>query len=1157
MNSSKGKAKQKQTNLSRALASSNRLSIVQARFFENLSSGEIRRSAPTLIRHRHFEKALSPNRDGYKNIYAAHTPKIGIEKCVAWCLGLLDAHKSSLDFFITAQDQLLEHLLAQQLDAALEIVNAIDANTGVSAWSVSLHGTLLTMIRPEERHGYISKVISSAAENGFFKSLTYHLTNRFDDPETLLSESRFFELNIKRSFVGGLLHFLMYKLVPYNVEFTYDFEEILNFEKDSSPVDIYLCLIDFVSLHINTSDDGIRAICKRTISDLRRNFHHQTLDDLAVAYGLERPSTIDEISMRVVDLYTSGRYSEVCDQLEISPKLILQFGLVEIWAKSLARIPERKPVFLHSILTALRDIVTKSENYEKSRALLLAYCHALSAFKWFREMRYLLERETRFYSDETNSKIREYSLLLSHLSTPAKLQAIVDRGFIKAHEARDLVPVDSVTAHLFERMRSIDELLVASDDLKQIESARSLKFQATWYISRGRYKEAVPLLENLVHSSDHRISHDASRALVEAYRSLGNIEKAASVYVDAVLANIHLLSVFDTRGLCEACKEIIKSSTSVASPITLSLHSRFIGDSFDAALKYSFECYLGNNGIQSPVDLLHKIKEIDAKILYFLRYVCTPEVMKLYLFFDSPQQIEQCRIDVCKALLIRFEGDEDLIFEIKDRTRRLITRDAATQVHSSRIYSDANFLTGSSSTAFRALYERHAQLRLQDFSQWEDERILQKVCGIFNDDPNLIKGAHTVHVENLVLNEKNSVFLKLIKLMRDEFVFGEKGLNVYLSTRIRHGHFPNTLRKPLLENFLLATKSTDTAGLKLGKEAIDKLKLPPNTISFIEINLVDFNVELNKLIDEVNDHWLRIFTIDQDLSGLGKDAEIKKSLLNYSVTVVESFHLEQQLASGASYPDFVSLASRWLWARTEQNLEEVRSKISTQASKRVREMLEGLERSTTHKFGIDNLGAFPDALARARTGLAQAFEVVEGWFTRARSASIKNFELFVPVQIASAALNIQIDLEDNSGIIWSGSMLSPLVDAFYIFFENAVFKSKLEKDALDIRVQAGVFNDALEISVSNKCAEILDVKQANRELDRYRSPGESRKVVHAAQGEGGSGFFKVWRLLLKDMSVTADMHIDFVDAEKFQVKIVIPKSDFEKVCANADITSRG
>lgn len=35
---------------------------------------------------------------------------------------------------------------------------------------------------------------------------------------------------------------------------------------------------------------------------------------------------------------------------------------------------------------------------------------------------------------------------------------------------------------------------------------------------------------------------------------------------------------------------------------------------------------------------------------------------------------------------------------------------------------------------------------------------------------------------------------------------------------------------------------------------------------------------------------------------------------------------------------------------------------------------------------------------------------------------------YLLAQIASAALNIEIELEDNSGIVWSGAMLSPLVD---------------------------------------------------------------------------------------------------------------------------------
>src|SRR5690606_3841669 len=136
-------------------------------------------------------------------------------------------------------------------------------------------------------------------------------------------------------------------------------------------------------------------------------------------------------------------------------------------------------------------------------------------------------------------------------------------------------------------------------------------------------------------------------------------------------------------------------------------------------------------------------------------------------------------------------------------TRRLVLQEAANQVHSSRIFSDANLLRGPSSSAFRALYERFIALRSHDFSSSKDEEAFHDFLKILQRDPLLLKNAHTLHIQDLVLNEKNSVFLKLIKLVRDEFTFGEKGLNVYLSTRIRHGHFPNTIRKPLLDNGLL------------------------------------------------------------------------------------------------------------------------------------------------------------------------------------------------------------------------------------------------------------------------------------------------------------------------------------------------------------------
>ncbi|WP_155643685.1 hypothetical protein [Burkholderia cepacia] len=1160
MKSGRERQKRKQSNLSRALASSNNIRIVHDRFFRNLNAGEIRRSTPTLTKHRHFSAALHPNRGGASRIYTQNTPKnIPLEKCIAWCLGLLESHKTGLQYFLDEQEPLLKQILAENYGAALLKIEAIENVVGLSSWGVSLKGTLLSLIDVDARHNYLTKIITESEDNGFFKALAFNLTNRFDDLETLQSESRFFEMKIKRSFVGVMLHFLMYKLVPLNVEFDYDFEKILDVEKESSAVDVFQCLMDFLVHNLHSTCDGTAALCRRVIVDLRRNLQYHALDNLAVAWGVIGPPSVSDAILRTIDLYTAGDYEAVCERMRAGDELLEHFGLVEIWAKALSRLSADtcKSTGLSHILGPLRDVLTKSSGYEKSRATLLAYCHALGMFKWFRELRYLLERETRFYDATTNEQLRQTSLLLSSLTTPAKAEVLARRGYIENATLPLLITDDSVTARLFNRMRSSIDEEPTGIEMIGIDATRQVKFRASWNLARHQYAAAIPLLETLLHSDDVRVAQDASRALVEAYRSTGAIERAADVYVEAVLGNANLLSIFDSTGLAKACGEIIKGSCSISIPIVFSIHSRYIGDAYDAALKYSFECFLQNNGRPNPIDVARLDGLSSSKLDYFLRYVCTPEVMKLYLYFDGPKDIELCRVEICKLLLDRYEGDEELIFEVKERTRRLVLRDAVNHVQGGRIFSDANLLTGAPANAFKALFERYSTVRAQDFSSFDDEITLCKFLQFMKGEELLLRNAHTIHVQDIVLNEKNSVFMKLVKLARDQFAFGEKGLNVYLSTRIRHGHFPNTIRKPLLDNSLLASKATDTASYKMNRDWQEVLKPKPKAVGLLEQEIVEFSVKLNELVDEVNDNWLRIFTIDQDISGLGKDGEANKSLFNYSVTAVEAYYLQSELGAKALYTDFVAAATRWLWERTEGNLGEIRHKIAEEMRSKAISLLEELGKQAIHKCGIESLGDFPDALARARAGLMQAFDTVQGWFVRARGATIPSFDLGIPVQIASMSLDLQVEFKDDSGLCWNGGILNPFVDAFYILFENAVSKSGLHRSDIVVAVEAKITDGKFVISIENNCAALGDVGEANAKLERYRDPANFHAAVDVAQGEGGSGFFKLWRLLDKDVNVRHLVTLGYSNSDRFMVGIEIPFDECEKVCINENSPDRG
>ena len=72
------------------------------------------------------------------------------------------------------------------------------------------------------------------------------VANRHSDNSTLPALNDFSEQKIRRSFTGELQHFLMYKIVPYSYSFDYNFEHILNIEKNTPPIDIYCVLLDMV-----------------------------------------------------------------------------------------------------------------------------------------------------------------------------------------------------------------------------------------------------------------------------------------------------------------------------------------------------------------------------------------------------------------------------------------------------------------------------------------------------------------------------------------------------------------------------------------------------------------------------------------------------------------------------------------------------------------------------------------------------------------------------------------------------------------------------------------------------------------------------------------------------------------------------------------------
>lgn len=1143
--------KKKQSSLSRILASSEKKHVIHDLFFKNLSGGEINNSIRHIAHHRHFRSAIDLSGTGYENFYERKTPKAPIDKNIGWCLGLLEYHAEKIQFFLNVEQEIIWLLLNDDAWRIIKLLDEIDSVCGYSMWSIGLRGSILGMLgMMEEKRNFLTEISTENQGNSFFRALASLVANKYEDGNLVTPESGFLEQKVRRSFAGETLHFLMYKVVPTNFEFEYDFSHILNIEKNSSPIDIFKCLFDIVTYSVYAANDIYSSEARVMIRNMNRLFSSPSLSGLANFYGERTEWNFNDVEYELLDLYTSGNYSKVCDIIEGDLSLCRKFALFELWARSNCRVQRNTTGFIGEILKSTTSMMLKDADFERSIVALSMHCHCFGILPWFKELQYLIVRETRFLSAERNQRLYLASISLSEVASPLKRNCIPEPLCSEYAEKIRIFKPNSVVVKLYENITPHSPSDWYVSGVTGMDKLRAKKYFAQSLISQERYYEAIRLLEKLRESTDMLVVNDATRILISTYIEMGKLEEAIEMYVKAVMDNSFLLRTFDNKSIAVACENLTHSSKSISVPISLSFYSHFVDDSFDPALKYSFERFLTNNGVESPLELFSSLAFDKNQLLYFFEHVCVPKNMRLYLFFSSPNEIEECRIEICKKLIEQKHSVDTLISEVKDRTRRLVIQNATKHVENSRIYSDTNNFMMSSD--YRLIFDSFIELQTNDYSSEADEKILKDIFdkSKLKNETHLINRSYTIHIQNIILNEKNSIFLKLCKIARDEFTFGVKGLSGHLSTRIRHGHFPNAVRKCVSENHLISPKQAVSAGYKRNIIWVEKFSnLSPFALNSISKIFAEFSTKYDALIKEVNDGWFQINVIDQDMSGLDQGELNDLALFNYSTTAFEAYCIQKRLPINADYSDFVKTIIQWLWDRTEINLEKIRKKISSDFRERAFKLLDSLETEMFKVIGPgEDMTEFSESIVQSRMRLTSAVDVFIGWFTRSQGLTVPMFDSDIAVTIARLSAGADVNHQDVSGIQFQGRTLCYFVDVLYVLLENCVTKSNLSREDLKIDTKLERNKQFTVLSVTNNCKVKENLELENKKLQCYRDPyGKEEFTLKAAQGEGGTGFFKVWKSLAKDLELQHQIIFGYEAVDRFNVSITIDNNEFEKV----------
>ncbi|EPY4752710.1 tetratricopeptide repeat protein [Klebsiella pneumoniae] len=1154
-----GKKRKEQTPLSKVLSSSDTRKVVLNHFFCKLTPHEIRLSVASLVNHRHFKEAISTHKQNFKFIYSKMTPDSTLIKNIGWCIGLLETHKKMIELFLKKENEILLAFFEGDFDACLAIIGDLEKKCGVSLWSISLRGSLLSLSnKTEEKRELTFEINTNSSTNLFLKTTANLLASKYDDNSTLPAFNNFAEQKIRRSFTGGLLHFLMYKIVPTNYLFPYDFNEILNKEKNTTAIDIFNTLLDMVRFSIISNNKGSHyQESELVITSLYKLFPTKKIESLANAFDIETPYEFIKDEINIIDDYTAGNYSSVCRTFEENQQYALKFSLFEIWVKSACRTKKFPKNFLGELVSLTTSIILKDDNYDSALNRVYLLCQSFNSISWFKEFEIFITREARFISKEVNGRLDNASTIMSDVNSPLRFEKLPKKVSIEYAKALIKHSPDSNSVRLFLSNVEIDDKFESSLD---IEANRKKRYKALKLIKTGEQAKAIEILKELSQSDDIIVKNEAYYYLVSTYISVGEIERALSAYVNIVMSNFNLLDSFDSATLCESAQEIIKESKDITISIALSLHSINFNNEYDAALKFAFEKFITNNGFLTPLELFeHDLKIEKEQLHYFLEYVCIPENMKLYLYFDTNKEIEECRIEICKKLIERGHSQGKLVFEVKERTKRQVILNAVKQVDNSRIHADISNLINS--TNIRQLFDSFTNLRAKIIVSTEDEIQFENLLASIDElkKQNAFEQALSmIHVQDIVLNEKNSIFMRLVKLVRDEFTFGAKGLNGHLSTRIRHGHLPNTLKNCFSEQNLVSPKVSATGSFKKNEFWLGKFgHLSEPKLYLLDKDFSDFSSKLFDLINEINDKWLQVVVYDQDIAGLDGGDLKKIALFNYSTTYVESYYLQKSLSIGSDYGDFIKQVTAWLWRKTEHNLENVRHEIDTSLRNRLIKLLDGLEKAVFSQVGdCIGLAEFNESMATSRRKINSALDLIIGWFHRSKGLSIPSFDSDIVISITEWSAGAKVENVDKTDYSYQGRALTYFVDAIYVLLENSVDKSNLEKNQLTINTSWEVVDSDLLIKIVNNCSPIASLTDSNKALDFYReSYGQEEYSIKAAQGEGNSGFFKVWKSLYKDLDLEHSIWFGYTSITEFSVIITIPQSQLEKVLYDANSTN--
>lgn len=1091
----------------------------------NYAFEDIKKAIPSVISHPIAFKYIygTPLPNSYNTLRTGvYTRTCEIDKELNWSVLSFAKFKNEINKFLKLKKEFYDFLLLGKFNQAKEILDSIN-ELSYSTWGLETRLILEDIVGGLEKNKDFLSFVNEQKLEPVVALLAYFYSNK---AERKISVSRYATLisSVTADFVAPLKDYFNLKLNFFDTDEFNDWSAIIKIENKSSVFDRYLTFM-FVCQGIlnDTKKEAEREYVINALEILNVYIEDPFIEHLLYVNGkseFKSQYLIDSRIIDVFDFYTAGKYIDAISKCkELVAEFPQEFSLYKIYSKSLQYLDlPFQPIndinsISNEILEDVYHVSCKSSNVGNNVARLLKNVSLLQNSSMAHSM-------YAFYVNSWLSKELHSDLLNEFVSNRIgnpQFYACFDDPKLAdnyLNEIKQAFP-NSVTIELFTAFnRQLLNIKVDSIEIDNVPHYRKDFYTALAYYKVGEFEKSAELFQSLMNNKPPKAAYeDILVNLFKSYLKLGKLDDCLELYVSNFFQNTNIVLKIDVS---EIQKRIERSKFTNISPKIIVPIFFYLTKKDNHVINVALRVFLKNLGVNKPSELEKSVDLLDKHLFTFLlQNICTPEILKYSVFFNSTKDVLNERLNVLQILSSLNLNENNLYKEdIKRISQNLAIIDGIREVDESKIFIDIKGLITYEFNDIRTNFARYIELSnlIQNKKNYISLDVLLNKSYFSN---NFWQNESQAEKQEAKMSEdyKFELFKELFIEIVQLYLFSNKyGLDSYLSTRIRHGTLLGQFRSEFQNQQLITQKDKQKEEYFTNTYWHGRLNISEREMALVQTLLAKFSFEIDTIANNLKENIIQIKTFNRNEHGLF-DFTYKTAGLKY--------FYEKFFQNITNYHLFIDSVFVLLVEKTKSNLEVIQDYISDNVKHKVVNLLNDLEREIKQVVDVKEIQELLNNIINCRLHIVTELDKIADWFIIKENV-VSDFRV---EKVINTSIEITNKLSPKTKLSYShpaqnttiikGEYFIHFFDLLRIFLENASSYSSLTTEELRFELLVEEKDDILQIVIKNNLSPNIDLDVLK---DKFRvrktnlnSPNWDMEKIK--KEVGGTGFYKAKNIL--------------------------------------------